>query len=277
MTVSDDWLSRDEAIKASGLNARTFARWESKGKFGGETKDGKKYYDPDVIAELAEDPELTTGKETVALLKETTNQLKTAFAHIDKLINSLVKPAEVVNKHYVDLVTTLTTQNNQYQDRWYQSLELVELVLSMQHERSRVDKNDDADRKRKDEAWELLKKTVPKALAQFGRGKKIRELFESLSVEQIASLIQAEAFLTDAQKASIQDIIKEYQKENQSNERTEQRTEDGKTETGTEGVPKPGSGSPAGEQRTNSGGIGGESSRGSEGAEGQPGPSGGNS
>jgi hypothetical protein len=258
MADKGDWITRDEAIKLSGLNARTFARRDKDGKCGDkETRDGRVYYDPDVIGELADDEEggtTDTDREIAALVRQLKEALKISLAHNEKLITSIVGPAQIVNKHYVDLIATLTGQNKEYQDRWYTSLELVENVLGMQHERARERLKDERDDKLKRDAFELLKQNVPRAWAMLGRGAKMRELFESFSTEQIQVLLEDENITTPAQKSVLKEIIALYQQDakQKSEEKKETSTNEqsgkqgGQAEAGPKESAEPGSSSAVG-------------------------------
>jgi hypothetical protein len=122
-------LSRAEAIAASGLSQRTFARRESQGQIRGQFLDGRKWYMPEDVERLAELPD---EEDPLAWAM---TALRSTQAHCESLIRTITDPQKAANTHYAAMTESQSKRIEQLEERWQSMMVVHETVMSMQNER----------------------------------------------------------------------------------------------------------------------------------------------
>lgn len=197
----------------SGLSAREFARRVAAGDIKGEVREGNRvWYNPeDVMALTRKSDEQLVLRDLVKMFGD---GLRSAQAHTEKLLATVEGPARAVQEHYQGLIAKQSERIGELEDRWFKSMELFEQVVTAEHERALESRRAEQAEQRRGEAWELVKRHGPTVLRQALGSRQVAEFMQSLSPEQVQSLLVADGFFTDEQKEALRAIVKRERESN---------------------------------------------------------------
>lgn len=219
----DDWYTREEAAEQVGCAVKSIDRWCKNGTLPRKKgSDGIYRIKPSDLEKVANIAASRTDRlsDKADLLDVVGNIIRQDQAHIARLIDSLVKPLEVLTTAQSKLLELQSNRCVALENKVTEMTELHEELLNQQHMREVELLKLEASNTRKTEMMGMLKQQAPKILdaivAKNGKAVAAVKLMQSLDPMMVVGITQGD-ILTAEQKALLDEILTPEQKASAAN------------------------------------------------------------
>lgn len=191
-------LTRRAAAARLHITPNTLRRWEKEGKIRATLKDGKAWYDPQDVEELAEEHD---GEEvgSAQLLTSAGRIIAQQMSHTEAILGTYVQTTAQILQMQGAIVKELREQNKELIEEKMHHRQLIDQAQSEETERSMMMLESQARIARADKLIDAAKTLAPTALALFAKKKGDPAAAMNPAVEQLLGTLtkeQAFAILT---------------------------------------------------------------------------------
>jgi DNA-binding transcriptional MerR regulator len=202
-------LTRRAAAARLHITPNTLRRWEKEGKIRATLKDGKAWYDPQDVEEMAEEHD---GEEvgSAQLLTSAGRIIAQQMAHTEAILSTYVSTTAQILEMQGAIVKELRVQNKDLLDEKMHARALIDQAQSEETERSMMMLESQARIQRADKLIDAAKTLAPTVIGLLAKKKgdpaaglnpAVESLIGSLTQEQAFSILSS-GVLTENQIAA---------------------------------------------------------------------------
>lgn len=191
------WPSTHMAAQQTGLGKSHLTRMAQTKQVEAVLVDGVWRFNPDDLAAAAEQSEEDAARQRVHKL------LEQAQAHIQVLTRQMTEPVDRMLKLMLSENAALRERINTLEQRHLDMLEAYEKSVSLEHERALERELETRKAKRIDESLEQFWNYVPRLGSQLIGRRKVQQIIDDLSDDQLEILVQME-IIDEGMKEALQ-------------------------------------------------------------------------